>query len=57
MSDEELTPEQVAALTAAVDIEAPPPDGEPVRWSCSARTRPPPRRSPPRGTTLARPRW
>jgi uncharacterized SAM-binding protein YcdF (DUF218 family) len=25
-----LTPDQVAALTAAVDIEAPPPDGEPV---------------------------
>ncbi len=30
MSDDEPTPEQVAALTAAVDIEAPPPDGEPV---------------------------
>jgi len=30
MSDDELTPERVAALTAAVDIEAPPPDGEPV---------------------------
>ena len=30
MSDEELTPERVAALTAAVDIEASPPDGEPV---------------------------
>ena len=30
MSDEELTPERVTALTAAVDIEAPPPDGEPV---------------------------
>ena len=30
MSDEELTPERVVALTAAVDIEAPPPDGEPV---------------------------
>ena len=30
MSDEELTPERVATLTAAVDIEAPPPDGEPV---------------------------
>jgi len=30
MSGDELTPEQAAALTAAVDIEAPPPDGEPV---------------------------
>ena len=30
MSDDELTPERVAALTAAVDIDAPPPDGEPV---------------------------
>ena len=30
MSDGELTPEQVTALTAAVDIEASPPDGEPV---------------------------
>ena len=30
MSDDELTPERVTALTAAVDIEAPPPDGEPV---------------------------
>ena len=30
MSDEELTPERIATLTAAVDIEAPPPDGEPV---------------------------
>ena len=30
MSDGELTPERVAALTAAVDIEAPPPDGKPV---------------------------
>jgi hypothetical protein len=30
MSNDELTPERVAALTAAVDIEAPPPDGEPV---------------------------
>ena len=30
MTDDELTPEQVAALTAAVDIEALPPDGEPV---------------------------
>jgi len=30
VSDGELTPEQVTALTAAVDIEASPPDGEPV---------------------------
>ena len=30
MSDKELTPERVTALTAAVDIEASPPDGEPV---------------------------
>ena len=30
MTDDELTPETVAVLTAAVDIEAPPPDGEPV---------------------------
>jgi len=30
MSDDELTPERVAALTVAVDIDAPPPDGEPV---------------------------
>ena len=30
MSDEELTPERVTALTAAVDIEASPPNGEPV---------------------------
>ena len=30
MSDEELTPERIATLTAAVDIEASPPDGEPV---------------------------
>jgi hypothetical protein len=30
MTDDELTPERVTALTAAVDIEAPPPDGEPV---------------------------
>ena len=30
MSDDELTPERVTALTAAVDIEASPPDGEPV---------------------------
>jgi len=30
MTGDELTPERVAALTAAVDIEAPPPDGEPV---------------------------
>jgi len=30
MSGDELTPEQAAALTTAVDIEAPPPDGEPV---------------------------
>jgi uncharacterized SAM-binding protein YcdF (DUF218 family) len=30
MTDDELTPQQVATLTAAVDIEAPPPDGEPV---------------------------
>jgi hypothetical protein len=30
VSDEELTPERVTALTAAVDIEASPPDGEPV---------------------------
>ena len=30
MSHDELTPERVIALTAAVDIEAPPPDGEPV---------------------------
>jgi acetyl esterase/lipase len=30
MTDDELTPERVAALTAAVDIDAPPPSGEPV---------------------------
>jgi uncharacterized SAM-binding protein YcdF (DUF218 family) len=30
MRDDELTPEQVVAITAAVDIEAPPPDAEPV---------------------------
>ena len=30
MTDDELPPERVAALTAAVDIDAPPPDGEPV---------------------------
>lgn len=30
MSDDELTAEQAAALTAAVDIDAPPPDGEPA---------------------------
>jgi len=30
MSDDELTPKRVAALTTAVDIEASPPDGEPV---------------------------
>ena len=30
MSDEEPTPERIAALTAAVDIEAPPAEGEPV---------------------------
>ena len=30
MSGDELTPERVTALTAAVDIEASPPDGEPV---------------------------
>jgi uncharacterized SAM-binding protein YcdF (DUF218 family) len=28
--DDDLSPERVAAVTAAVDIEAPPPDGEPV---------------------------
>ena len=30
MSDDELAPEQAAVITAAVDIEATPPDGEPV---------------------------
>lgn len=30
MSDDELTPEQVATITAAVDIEAAPPDDEPI---------------------------
>jgi uncharacterized SAM-binding protein YcdF (DUF218 family) len=30
MSDDELTAEQVAAIMLAVDIEAPPPDAEPV---------------------------
>jgi hypothetical protein len=30
MSDDVLTPEQAAAITAAVDIQAAPPDGEPV---------------------------
>ena len=30
MTDDQLTPERIAALTAAVDIDAPPPDGEPV---------------------------
>ena len=30
MSGDALTPERAAALTAAVDIEAPPPDGQPV---------------------------
>jgi acetyl esterase/lipase len=30
MSDDELTPERAVAVTAAVDIEAPPPDAEPV---------------------------
>jgi hypothetical protein len=30
MSGDELTPEQAAAITAVVDIEAAPPDGEPV---------------------------
>ena len=30
MSDDELTPERIATLTAAVDIEASPPDSEPV---------------------------
>ena len=30
MSDDEPAPEQAAAITAAVDIEAAPPDGEPV---------------------------
>jgi hypothetical protein len=30
MSDDELTPERAAAITAAVDIEAPPPDAEPL---------------------------
>lgn len=30
MTDDGLTPGQVAALTRAVDISAPPPDGEPV---------------------------
>ncbi|MFY9931102.1 MAG: YdcF family protein [Streptosporangiaceae bacterium] len=30
MSDGDLTPERIAALTTAVDIEAPPPDDEPV---------------------------
>ena len=30
MGDDELTAEQAAVLTASVDIDAPPPDGEPV---------------------------
>ncbi len=30
MSDDELTPERAAEISAAVDIEAAPPDGEPV---------------------------
>ena len=30
MSEDELTAEKVAAITAAVDIDAPPPDTEPV---------------------------
>lgn len=30
MNDDELTPARVAELTAVVDIDAPPPDGEPV---------------------------
>lgn len=30
MTEDDLTPEQIAAITAAVDIEAPPPDGEPA---------------------------
>jgi uncharacterized SAM-binding protein YcdF (DUF218 family) len=30
MSDDELTPNQAAAITATVDIEAAPPDGQPV---------------------------
>ncbi len=30
MSDDELTPEHAVAITAAVDIKAAPPDGEPV---------------------------
>jgi hypothetical protein len=35
MTDDELTPQRVATLTAAVDIEASPPDGEPVATLCS----------------------
>ena len=51
MTDDELTPQRVAAMTAAVDIEASPRAASPSPWSCSARTRPHPRRSPPSGTT------
>ena len=56
MSDDALTPDRVAALTAAVNIEAPPPDGEPAALVLFGTNQAAPRRSPPPGTTQAQPR-
>jgi len=57
MSGDELTPELAAALTAAVDIEAPPPDGEPVALVLFGTNQAAPPSSPPRATTPVWPRW
>ena len=54
MNDGELTPEGVAALTAAMDIEASAPDGGPVALVLFGTNQAAPRRSPPPGTTQAR---
>ena len=56
MSDEEPTPERVTALTAAVDIEASPPDGEPVALVLFGTNQAAPAQIAAARTTPARPR-
>jgi hypothetical protein len=54
MTDEELSPEQIAAITAYMDVEAPPPDTPTVVFIFG--TSPPPSGWPPTATTGGTPR-
>jgi hypothetical protein len=57
MTDDELTPKSVAALTATADIEAPPPDGEPVALVLFGTNQAPPAQIAAARYYTGAPRW